>query len=357
DGCQAMGFAHSKHVIHRDLKPSNIMVGEYGETVVVDWGLAKHQEEAEDVVPLVPSSPQPGLTVAGVALGTPAYMSPEQARGDLSAIDTRSDVFSLGAILYQVLTGRAPFEGATSEHMMENVRAGRFTAVKVLQPDAPPELAAIAERALKSQPSERYRDAEDLARELSAYLAGGRVRAYEYGTWELLRRFASTHRALLTGAAIAVGALLVAAGVVVTRLHQTRVALASSFLERGYRAEQEGDWSRAAAYFAAARAQHDTREERWGLAVAGERMTESIVSKRGPIDSYIDVGVLPDGKVITLGIAPGSNDVEMREIESGKPLWTSSREPVLEAVILTGGVVRLAHPDGWTFHDPATGRH
>src|SRR5262249_5762389 len=194
DACQAVGFAHSKHVVHRDLKPSNIMVGEYGETVVVDWGLAKHRDEAEERVPLVPSSPEPELTVAGVAIGTPAYMSPEQARGDLPAIDSRSDVFSLGAILYQVLTGRPPFEGATSEHILENVRTGKFAPVQALASSAPPELTAITERALRLLPSERYQDAEELAKEICAYQSGGRVRAYQYGTWELVRKFASSHR-------------------------------------------------------------------------------------------------------------------------------------------------------------------
>src|SRR5262249_44095042 len=322
--CQAGAYAHSQDVIHRDLKPATIMVGPFGETAVVDWGLAKRKTEPEEAATRGQSSGEQGLTVVGAVVGTPEYMSPEQARGDLAAIDARSDVFCLGASLYELLTGRPPFLGATPDHVLENASKGKFHPVEDLVPEAPPELAAIANRALHPEPAGRYRDAEDLARELSAYLAGGRVRAYDYGNWELLQRFASTHRALLTGVAIAVGALLVAAGVVVARLHQTRIDLASSFLERGYRAEQDGDWSKAAVYFAAARARHDTREQRWGLAIAGERITERILSKRGPADSYVDVGTLPDGRVITLGLAQGSNEVEVRGAEDGKVLWTSS---------------------------------
>jgi serine/threonine protein kinase len=138
DVCNAVDYAHSRGVIHSDIKPANIILGKYGETLVVDWGLAKARgaaavEDSEER-PLLPSSASGSAeTLPGSALGTPAYMSPEQGRGDLEHLGPRSDVYSLGATLYCLLTVRPPLEGDLGD-VLRAVQKGAFPPPRTLDP-------------------------------------------------------------------------------------------------------------------------------------------------------------------------------------------------------------------------------
>lgn len=197
---EAVAFAHEKRIIHRDLKPANVLVGEYGETVVIDWGLAKdladkHSEPApSEYAPMYADAPE-GLTMMGSVMGTPAYMPPEQAAGE--AVDERADVYALGAILHHVLAGQAPYAGASGMKILGMVLAGPPPPLRTIQPGIPLDLLTIVDKAMARDPAERYPTAKELAEDLRRFLAGQLVGAHRYTARERAFRFARKHRAAL----------------------------------------------------------------------------------------------------------------------------------------------------------------
>ena len=212
--CQAIAYAHSRGVVHRDIKPDNVMIGEFGETVVLDWGMAKLCEDDRDETAKQPASntllesADLGLTQEGSLCGTPLYMSPEQASGRTREVDQRSDVWSLGVVLYTILSGRPPFSGKSLLEIVAQVNAGQYEPLRKIDPQIPPELAAVVERALRTNPDQRYPSARELARDVQAYQAGMRVLAYEYSSLELLQRFVARHRSAVTAAGVALVVIL-----------------------------------------------------------------------------------------------------------------------------------------------------
>ena len=191
----AMAYAHGQRVIHRDLKPRNVVVGEFGETVVIDWGLAK---EHDGGLASEPGQSDPAVsagsteTVAGDVLGTPAYMPPEQATG--GSVDERADVFAIGAILYHVLAGQPPYVGASSAEVLASVIAGPPRPIASAAPTAPTELGAIVERAMSRDLGARYPSARELADDLRRFQTGQLVGAHRYSLGQLVRRWLRRHR-------------------------------------------------------------------------------------------------------------------------------------------------------------------
>jgi PAS domain-containing protein len=171
--CHAIAYAHSRGVIHRDLKPSNIMLGEYGETLVLDWGLARRIDEAEPSPDEAPQEPTTGsdLTQTGQVLGTPAYMSPEQAAGHSQEIGPPTDVYALGAILYELLTGHVPFQGQTNAEVLAKVRQGLVRPPSQVRKAVPRSLDSICLKAMALRAADRYRTAAELAQAVESWLA------------------------------------------------------------------------------------------------------------------------------------------------------------------------------------------
>ena len=208
DVCNAVAYAHQAGVVHRDLKPDNVMLGEFGETQVVDWGLALSIDPSP--------GPQPPM-------GTPMYMSPEQFEG--GEPDPRSDVWSLGVILYEILSGRPPFNSSDPIQVRVMAMSGE---VKPIAADVPPELTAIAIACLRRDPHQRYATALGVSRDIDAWLQGRLVGVHDYSPRELMTRFLRVWRVQLSAGLVALASTLLVVGLSYVRVKDARDAAVDS---------------------------------------------------------------------------------------------------------------------------------
>jgi len=203
-------------VIHRDIKPANIIVGKHGETLVVDWGLAKAGGRADPTVDeqtLAPSSSSSSSeTLPGSALGTPAYMSPEQARGDPDHLGPQSDVYSLGATLHCLLTGKPPFAGDDMGAILRAVQAGEFPRPSQRDSSIDRALETVCLKAMALRPEDRYPTPKALADDLERWMADETVTAWREPFSRRARRWARRNRTAVTAATVALLAAILGLG-------------------------------------------------------------------------------------------------------------------------------------------------
>jgi serine/threonine-protein kinase len=224
--CDAIDYAHSRGILHRELKPSNVVLGKHGETLVVDWGLAKalgrtESELASDERILVPSlSSGSAETLPGSALGTPAYMSPEQAQGDLEHLGPRSDVYGLGATLYCLLTGRPPVEDDDVGAVLRAVQKSDFAPPRRLDPAIDPALEAVCLKAMAFRAEDRYPTPRALAEDIEHWMADEPVAAWREPWARRARRWERRHRTAVMAAAS--GLLVALAGMFSVLVVQAR---------------------------------------------------------------------------------------------------------------------------------------
>jgi serine/threonine protein kinase/WD40 repeat protein len=353
---EALGYAHSRRVVHRDLKPANVLVGEFGETVVIDWGLAKELDRGgpgvdgvDGVAGIEGGAAGPAsleLTRAGSVVGTPCFIAPEQAAGE--DIDERVDVYALGAILYNLLVGHPPHWDSiehTAERLIDAARELPPTPIGQLVPRAPADLRAIVERAMAHDKAARYPTAKAMAEELRRFATGRLLASRSYSARELVVRWVRRHRAAVAVAAIAIAVLAIGGAL---SLRQMRHALAESQLERGRQLVIDGDPAQAAPYLAdALRVLSDDPVARRLAAIAERDVPRRLGSFRGTAPAF-----RPDGNELAIGRADGW--IAMIDLAAQAP---ASRAPATAAPAtaaparllppLGGPVVALAYaPDG-----------
>lgn len=231
DICNAVAYAHQRGVIHRDLKPSNVMISGFGETVVLDWGLAQsvdhndhpEVEQTEETLRPRPADVSSLFEPDGTVVGTPAYMAPEQARGEVSRINRSSDLYSLGVILYTIVAGRNPYHGQPVKRILEQVRKASCPDLRLSQPLVPLPLLSIVRKAMSSSQHDRYENAEDLANDVRRFIAGDSISVYRENWIDKGIRWCRHHQSIAATVSLAGTGLLLAAiifGIVIHRAHR-----------------------------------------------------------------------------------------------------------------------------------------
>jgi serine/threonine-protein kinase len=218
--CDAIAYAHSRGVVHRDLKPENVVLGGYGEVLVLDWGLAKlvdqpdeRGEASTELDTRVSVGPEAIPEKTHGLVGTPCYMAPEQVEAKHQDIDERTDIYAAGGILFEILTGHSPAEGATTAEVLEKIRTARIPRARQIEPTVPRPLEAVCAKAMALDRSQRYTKAADLAADVRRWIADEPVAAFREPLPAHVRRWARKHRTLVaSGAAVLVLGLVGSVG-------------------------------------------------------------------------------------------------------------------------------------------------
>jgi WD40 repeat protein/serine/threonine protein kinase len=383
--CHTVAYAHDRGVIHRDLKGANVVLGDFGEVVVLDWGFAKvldhwdgpplGDDAAENLDPVVCLSgdamaSHPSLP--GQVMGTPAYMSPEQASGMIEEIDERTDVFGLGAILFEVLTGRPPFVGSDAGEVLRKVRTEAPPRPNDVRMGVPRSLQAICMKAMAHERRERYATVAELAREVQHWLADEPVRAYREPWTAKLGRWSRRHQPTVVGSGALIVSGLIAIAVCINMIGEERARVsrdqaeadarsrselaASNYFQRIALAEREidaGNISRAIQYLSDCPT--DRRGWEWHCLQRLCRTNQLIL--RGHSAAVASVAFSPDGRL--LASASHDRTIQIRDAANGSLLRIiPAHDDAVYALAFSPDGCRLASA-GWDkmikLWDPDTG--